>query len=65
MTIQNKDGKAIASWTTGETGKLIPLDPGEYKLVETEAPEGYDIAEPIKFIVNRDNTVTLKGEKSH
>lgn len=63
LTIQNKDGKAIASWTTGETGKLVPLDSGEYKLVETEAPEGYDIAEPIEFIVNRDNTVTLKGEK--
>lgn len=62
MSLLDKDGKAVVSWTTDGKEKVVSLDPGEYQLVETEAPEGFEIAEPIKFTVNLDGTVTLEGE---
>ena len=62
MTILDKDGKAVVSWITDGKEKVLSLDPGEYQLVETDAPEGFEVADPIKFTVNLDGTVTLEGE---
>ena len=70
LEIQDKDGKAIESWTTDGTphvitGKLIL---GEtYKLVEKSAPAGYTLADPVEFTVSEsdtDNKVEMKNTYS-
>ena len=70
LEIQDKDGKAIESWTTDGTphvitGKLIL---GEtYKLVEKSAPDGYTLADPVEFTVSEsdtDNKVEMKNTYS-
>ena len=57
----NEDGTytevAIPEWTSGEEANLIDLYDGEYVLVETYAPEGYEIAGPITFRVTGNGTV--------
>ena len=65
LEIQDKDGKAIESWTTDGTphviiGKLIL---GEtYKLVEKEAPKGYKVADSITFVMQPDGTITVNAK---
>ncbi len=44
-------------FTTDEKGEFVTpqhLKYGEYQLVEVEAPEGYNLAEPIEFSINED-----------
>lgn len=64
LTLQDANGKAVVSWTTDGTQKKVSLVPGTYTLVETEAPEGYDVADPIIFTVAVGGTVTLKGSST-
>ena len=56
-----KDTKTnIISWTSGKTPiEIGALPEGNYLLTEITAPEGYEIAETIKFRVNGDNTVSV------
>ncbi|MBD8007106.1 SpaA isopeptide-forming pilin-related protein [Bacillus norwichensis] len=67
--LRNKNGDSVgAAQTTDETGKVIfeNLDWGEYKLVETKAPEGYRLlSKPIdvKITANELN-VEKKVENS-
>ncbi len=70
LEIQDKDGKAIESWTTDGTphvitGKLIL---GEtYKLIEKSAPAGYTLADPVEFTVSEkdiDNKAEMKNTYS-
>ena len=54
-------GQEVVTFTVSdaekEDGHLIEgLVPGEYTITETEAPEGYDIAEPINFYLHSDGT---------
>lgn len=63
LSVLDKEEKAVVSWTSGETAKLLTLEPGSYTLVEVEAPEGYEISDPIAFTVNEDGSVTLGKEK--
>ena len=52
MHLEDADGNIIAEWTTTNEAYCIDhLLTGTYKLVEDEAPEGFDIAEPIEIIV--------------
>ena len=59
LTVTDKDGKTVESWTS-EAGKskTIALQPGTYTLTEKTAPQGYVVAESIEFTVNVDGTVT-------
>ena len=52
LTIFDKDGKVVESWTSTDKPHYIEMLPiGEYTLREESAPEGYLIAEDVKFEV--------------
>ena len=52
LTILDKDGKVMESWTSGKEPHYIEMLPiGEYTLHEESAPEGYLVAEDVKFTV--------------
>ena len=52
LTILDKDGKTVESWTSEEKPHYIEMLPiGEYTLREENAPDGYLVAEDVKFTV--------------
>ena len=56
LEVRTASGQVVDSWTSGATPHAISLNPGDYILKETIAPEGYELStEEIKF------TVTNKG----
>lgn len=55
--------KLVEKWTSGKEAKTVSnLEPGTYKLIETEAPDGYRLSEAITFVLNEDGTVTQDGK---
>jgi len=60
LTIFDKDGKEVESWVSEEKPHYIEkLPAGEYTLREVTAPDGYEVAEDVKF------TVEETGEIQH
>ncbi|MEE0297008.1 MAG: SpaA isopeptide-forming pilin-related protein [Lachnospiraceae bacterium] len=52
LTILDKDGKTVESWTSEKKPHYIEMLPiGEYTLREETAPDGYLVAEDVKFAV--------------
>ena len=52
LTILDKDGKVVESWTSEEKAHYIEMLPiGAYTLREETAPDGYLVAEDVKFTV--------------
>ena len=52
MIILDKDGKKVESWTSTDKPHMVKKLPvGEYTLREEQAPDGYLIAEDVKFTV--------------
>ena len=52
LSIQDKEGKTVESWTSEDKPHYIEMLPiGEYTLHEESAPEGYLVAEDVKFEV--------------
>ena len=52
LTILDKDGKTVESWTSGNKPHYIEMLPiGEYTLHEESAPDGYLVAEDVEFEV--------------
>ena len=52
LTIFDKDGKEVESWVSEEKPHYIEKLPvGEYTLREVTAPDGYEVAEDVKFTV--------------
>ena len=61
LQIIDEDGNVVEEWVSTDEahfieGKLIAGK--EYTLRETIAPEGYEIANEIRFTVNEDGTMT-------
>lgn len=52
LTIFDKDGKEVESWVSEDKPHYIEKLPvGEYTLREVTAPDGYEVAEDVKFTV--------------
>ena len=50
LQLQDESGKVIEEWVSdGELKRYERLPAGKYKLIETEAPAGYELAEPMEF----------------
>ena len=52
LQIIDTNDKVIAEWVTnGEVHRINGLEPGDYTLRETTVPEGYEVAEDVRFTV--------------
>ena len=58
LEIRDADGVVVEAWVSSNTPhKVIGLEPGVYTLIETIAPEGYELSkETITFTVKEDGT---------
>ena len=65
LKIESSDveGFETISWTSGTETKKVTLKPGTYTMTETQAPEHYEIAESITFVVSEDGKVTIGGSE--
>ena len=65
LKIESSDveGFETISWTSGTETKKVTLKPGTYTMTETQAPENYEIAESITFVVSADGKVTIEGSE--
>ena len=58
LQIKDKNGNIIEEWTsTNEVHYIEKLPIGEYTLIETTAPNGYDVAESVQFKVLDTNEI--------
>ena len=66
MQVVDAEGEVVEEWVSGGEPHLIEaLAPGEYVLRETEAPEGYALAEDVPFTVGETadaQAVTMEDE---
>lgn len=52
MQVVDEEGEVVEEWVSdGEPHLIEALAPGDYLLRETEAPEGYELAEDVPFTV--------------
>lgn len=52
LQVVDSNGKTVAEWDTdGKVHRANGLVPGDYRLVETTAPEGYEVSEEVMFTV--------------
>lgn len=77
--IEDKDGKQVAGamlqikekgkeaalheWPSGEGFKVYILDPGDYFLLQSETPKGYEQADPIEFTITEDGKISTKSDR--
>ena len=59
LEIKDSNGIVVEAWISGETPhKVVGLEPGKYTLIETIAPDGYELStETVEFTVKEDGTV--------
>ena len=59
LTLYNSKNTVVDTWTTTDATHTVEgLAAGTYKLVETTAPTGYDIAAPITIEIDSNGTIT-------
>ena len=56
LEIRSTDGRVIKRWVSTNEPIEVELEDGDYILVQIQAPEGYEITDPIPFTV-KDGTV--------
>lgn len=54
------NGTVLQEWVSEKTEKTFVLEPGTYVLVETSAPEGYLVSDPIVFRITEELTAEVK-----
>ena len=64
LTVKRADDTVVETWDSTGTAKEISLLAGEYKMIEDQAPLGYDKAETIEFKVELDGSVKIKQGNS-
>ena len=47
LTIKDKEGNVVDSWTSGTKPHYVSLPDGEYTLIEVTAPQGYGLSEEV------------------
>ncbi|MDO5027007.1 MAG: SpaA isopeptide-forming pilin-related protein, partial [Tissierellia bacterium] len=52
----------VEDWVSTKDQKKIKLSPGIYTMIETQAPEGFEIAESITFRITSDNKIEIKQD---
>ena len=59
LEIKNESGEVVEAWiSSNEPHKVQGLEPGKYTLIETIAPDGYELSkEAVEFTVKEDGTV--------
>ena len=58
LRITDADGNVVAEWVTdGQPHRIDRLQPGEYILAETAAPNGYKLAESVRFVVEESGRI--------
>ncbi|MDF0478862.1 SpaA isopeptide-forming pilin-related protein [Vagococcus sp. PNs007] len=67
--IKNTEGEVVGHIVTDKDGKgsLSDLELGDYTIIETKAPDGYDLSEKvytISVVENETNTVTIEIENT-
>ena len=58
----SENGLLVKEWTSGTSSMELQLAPGVYTMVETTAPNGYEVAENITFKVDADGKVSVLGK---
>ncbi len=56
-----RTGSPIESWVSGAEAATFKLVAGEYVLVESKAPNEYEIADPITFTVTAEGAISTGG----
>ena len=58
LEITDSEGHIVAEWVTdGQPHRIDRLQPGEYILTETAAPNGYKLAESVRFVVEESGRI--------
>ena len=58
LQITDSEGHIVAEWVTdGQPHRIDRLQPGEYILTETAAPNGYKLAESVRFVVEESERI--------
>ncbi|MBQ9058867.1 MAG: VaFE repeat-containing surface-anchored protein, partial [Atopobiaceae bacterium] len=57
LIIKNSDDVIVASWISTTEPHKVQLEPGTYTLTEITAPDGYEVAETITFVVDENGLV--------
>ena len=64
LIVKDKDGKEVAKWTSTTEKHLIEkLGVGTYTLTEITAPDGYEKAETITFVVDKDGKILVDNKE--
>lgn len=57
LEIKNSNNETVEKWVSEATPHEVTLSPGTYTLIETMAPEGYELStEEVEFTVNANGT---------
>ncbi|MEQ3354258.1 SpaA isopeptide-forming pilin-related protein [Aedoeadaptatus acetigenes] len=64
LQIKKKGSEDLShAWTSNEGYKEYSLLPGDYVLLQSEALEGYEKADPIEFAIDKDGKISTKSDR--
>lgn len=55
--------KALHEWTSESGLGFYELRPGDYLLLQSEAPKGYEPADPIEFTIDKDGKISTTSKR--